>query len=144
MIRMATVADEPHLQYLADRQQEELDYRIEQDREGTLALVAREGSGAVVYIAFDGEKPVGWIGGYIGSRYYDKTLYALIDPIYVVPEARGRPFAFDLLVEFENWASTHHVTTVAIGVPGKAVGARRLLKALGYQTTEIVYTKEMK
>jgi GNAT superfamily N-acetyltransferase len=142
MIRMATEADEAHIQYLADRQAEELEDRFQpvQDRDNTIEVLKQHGDRAVIFLAFDGDTPVGWIGGYLGKTYYDKRVFATIDPLYVVPEARGRIYAYKLVRTFENWASKYHIHAIAIGVTSPA--AKALMAACGYAKTEIVYTKE--
>lgn len=146
MIRMATPADIDIIQYLGERQIAEMtDYQPIPDRETTLNLLRLNGEGAIIYVAFRNDKPVGWIGGYTDRSYYDTQRFAIINPIYVVPEARGGIYAVSLLAAFEEWAATQNAThsTIGIGTKLEAESAARLLAACGYEEAETVYAKEL-
>lgn len=58
----------------------------------------------LILVAFDGDKPIGWCGGYLSNDTYRKHRLLLQESIFVLPEYRQSKTAGKLMLEFERQA----------------------------------------
>jgi|TARA_R110000796_G_C14371766_1_gene414105 hypothetical protein len=69
----------------------------------------------VIFLAWDGEDPVGVFVGNVASYYFGPDLVATDTIWYVVPEKRGTYVGIKLLSLFEDWARSKGAADIRIG-----------------------------
>lgn len=69
----------------------------------------------VVFIAVDGDKPLGLYAGYISEYYFSEELVANDIAWFVVREKRGTRIGLRLLDCFEHWAKERGASEIRIG-----------------------------
>ena len=84
----------------------------------------------ILYVAFEGQRPVGFIAGFITQMPWGKTYQASIQFRYLLKESRSMDNFKALLNKFEEWAKTKTATKILSGDIG--VDIERSRKVLGY------------
>ena len=99
----------------------------------------------ILYIAYDNEKPVGFIYGYIkyeqSNFVFDSV--AQIDALYVLENYRKKGIATSLINKFYNWCKESNVKIVEISVFKDNIDAYNLYKNIGYKLEEYKLKKEI-
>ena len=92
--------------------------------------------GARVFLAFDGQTPVGLALCFVGfSSFRAKPLINIHD-IAVVPQARGRGIGRELLSAIEQHARTTGCCKVTLEVRSNNLRAQRAYRAAGFKSTQ--------
>jgi len=127
-IRLEALADTPigFLERLADAERK----TDEQWRDRT--TLAASGDEHGLWLAFDGDRPVGVAGG----RRYDAGEVALVYGVYVTPAARGTGVLDQLLAEVREWAlRLDGVTELRLEVHEDNARARAAYERRGFVPT---------
>jgi hypothetical protein len=72
-----------------------------------------------VWIAWDGEQPVGFFVGKVHPLFFSKDLVAVDTVWYVLPKSRGSRVGLQLLELFEKWSESKGVKDIRIGQTSK-------------------------
>ena len=72
-----------------------------------------------VWIAWEGEKPIGFFVGKAHPLFFSKDLVAVDTVWYVSPEKRGTRVGLQLLGLFERWAEDLGVVDIRVGQTSK-------------------------
>ena len=94
--------------------------------------------------AYEGQRPVGFVGGYISACPWNKQLItANIAFIYMLPSHRSLSNFKDLVNKFTEWAHTCHATELTAGDIGIDVErSRKVYEHLGFKEI-LLMTKEL-
>ena len=98
----------------------------------------------VVFIAVDGDKPLGLYAGYISEYYFSEELVANDIAWFVVREKRGTRIGLRLLDCFEHWAKERGSSEIRIGYSTDINPAAfdSLMKKRGYSMVGANYRLE--
>jgi len=78
-----------------------------------------EGPMSAVWIAWEGDKPVGFFAGKANTLFFSRDLVAVDTVWYVLPEKRGTRVGLRLLELFEEWAESKKVKDIRVGQTSK-------------------------
>jgi ribosomal protein S18 acetylase RimI-like enzyme len=85
----------------------------------------------VLYVALEGETPVGYIAGHLTRRY---ECDGELQWIYVLPERRGSGVALELLRLLAAWFVEHKASRICVDVTPTNTPARRFYARHGAVT----------
>ena len=91
--------------------------RLEFNDDKLLAVAANNAKdpNRVIFMAYNGDAPVGVFVGNVASYYFGPDLVAVDTIWYVIPEQRGTHVGIKLLELFENWAKSKGAADIRIG-----------------------------
>tara|TARA_R100001377_G_scaffold75767_1_gene52454 strand:- start:188 stop:679 length:492 start_codon:yes stop_codon:yes gene_type:complete len=91
--------------------------RLEFSSDKLLAVAANNANDPdrVIFMAYNGDAPVGVFVGNVSSYYFGPDLVAVDTIWYVIPEQRGTYVGIKLLELFENWAKSKGAVDIRIG-----------------------------
>lgn len=92
--------------------------------------------GATLFLAEDGDQPVGMLAACVKDSWFSDEPFASEELFYVIPEYRGTRAAFLLMRSYMSWAKDQGIKHIRAGVAtGGAPGAERLYEHFGMQRT---------
>jgi ribosomal protein S18 acetylase RimI-like enzyme len=83
------------------------------------------------------------VGGHRDSPLFRHRQWAEILALYVVPEARGRGIADQLVGAAVAWAQEHHYERIQLYVTAANHAARRCYRRTGFQPVQEIWRREL-
>lgn len=97
----------------------------------------------VIFVAFDGEKPVGMIGGLLAPSLYANQVEAIEAFWWVDPEARAHGTGADLLLKFEEFAKAAGAKKLIFSILESISSSAKALEGHGFTKAQQNYQKEL-
>ncbi len=85
-----------------------------------------------LYYAFDNDKIIGYLFGYIINDYISISPVAKIDALYVIKEYRNKKVATKLIEEFKTWCQKNSITYINVTVWSDNIVAKHLYLKHGF------------
>lgn len=131
---------------MAEQQWKEVDIRASKQEFAPEWCVMEEAmQGGVMHclVAFDDEdKPVGYLLYVVSESLHTGNLMAIMDSIYVLPEARGKSVGRALLMKYNEQAVLQECVGLTVSLK-QGVDANNLLYGFGALPSDQVYYKEL-
>jgi hypothetical protein len=94
-------------------------------------------------VAFDNQRPVGFIAGNINQLPWSEELFAIIELIYLIPSHNSEENYLSLYKEFDIWATNIGVKNIKVVAYGyEKIQIKSLYEKLGYQEKYKILDKE--
>lgn len=95
--------------------------------------------------AWDGDRLVGFINGYVGETFLNEEFNAYEQGWYVLPEYRGGTIALRLIKAFEGWAKGRGAAKLWLGqsVNHRQDSTLRFFERLGYECQGFITCKDL-
>ena len=96
-----------------------------------------------VWIAWEGETPIGFFAGKAHPLFFSRDLVAVDTVWYVIPEKRGSRVGLQLLGLFEEWAESKGVKDIRIGQTSKLEHSafNKIMGKRGYEYVGSYYVR---
>ncbi len=88
------------------------EFDVDQVMANAWVIVSRDDYGA--WLAYDGDKVIGFLAGHISETLFDKQLSAFDDLFYVLPESQNNGAGKQLFHAYESWARERGATKLYI------------------------------
>lgn len=148
-IREATALDLLLLAELGEDYESEVQnhtpYPIDIEKAMQSAFASIISPDSVIYLAFDGNKPVGFFWGSMANFVWSGQKIATDHLLYVSPNYRGGNHGYRLLKAYEKWATEKGAKAINISVASGITTERtgRFYEAMGYSPIAKQYRKEI-
>lgn len=104
-----------------------------------------EGPKSAVWVAWEGDKPVGFFAGKLHDLFFSRDLVAEDTVWYVLPEKRGTRVGLRLLELFEAWSESKGVKDIRIGQTSKLEHGAfdKIMDKRGYEYVGSYYVRKV-
>ena len=98
-----------------------------------------------VWIAWEGETPIGFFAGKAHPLFFSRDLVAVDTVWYVLPEKRGSRVGLQLLELFEEWSEALGVADIRIGQTSKLEHSafNKIMGKRGYEYVGSYYVRKV-
>jgi GNAT superfamily N-acetyltransferase len=95
------------------------------------------------YIAYEDERPIGFMVGFIGDQYFTKTKCLYEEFLYVIPEKRGSMAAYRLVRKWEQFGIDNGIKdmwfNISTGINSEK--SMKFIMGLGYEPISAGFRK---